>query len=105
MRLFLILIITSIFLSSASLSVNAKKIKNLSTIEDFDFDTLSNIDNLLSPIEPSRGLSDDRRWGVKAHLERLDPENDAPQATGVPFDWGGVYQREAEKIQALSEEK
>ena len=67
--------------------------------------SLPNIDNLLSPIEPSRGLSDDRRWGVKAHLERLDPENDAPQATGVPFDWGGAYKREAEKIQALSEEK
>ena len=67
--------------------------------------SLPNIDNLLSPIEPSRGLSDDRRWGVKAHLERLDPENDAPQATGVPFDWGGAYKREAEKIKALSEEK
>lgn len=67
--------------------------------------SLPNIDKLLNPKEPSRGLSDDRRWGVKAHLERLDPAKDAPQATGVPFDWGGVYQREAEKIQALSEEK
>jgi len=67
--------------------------------------SLPNVDNLLSPEEPSRGLSDDRRWGVKAHLERLDPEKDAPQANGVLFDWGSVYEREAKKIRALSEEK
>ncbi len=66
--------------------------------------TLPNLSNMLTSGESPNGLSNDRRWGVKSHLERLDPDKDAPQAFGVPFDWGRVYEREVQKIRALSPE-
>ena len=66
--------------------------------------TLPNLSNMLTSGESPNGLSNDRRWGVKSHLERLDPDKDAPQAIGVPFDWGRVYEREVQKIRALSPE-
>ncbi len=48
-----------------------------------------------------KGLSADRRWGVAAHLERLDPTTEQPQAPDVSHDWGGIYQSELQKLQAL----
>ncbi len=65
---------------------------------------LPNLSSMLSPLEAASGFSEDRRWGVKAHLERLDPAKDSPQADGVPFDWAAVYEAEAQKIRALSPE-
>ena len=49
----------------------------------------------------TNGLSDDRRWGVAAHLQRLDAAAEQPQAEGVPFDWAAVYRMEQEKLKAL----
>ena len=83
----------------------SEKLKGPATRDSEREPSLPNLGNMLSPGESPRGFSDDRRWGVQAHLERLDPDKDAPQAPGVPFDWGTVFQREAKQIRALSGEK
>jgi hypothetical protein len=50
---------------------------------------------------PAPGISADRRWGVAAHLERLDPATESPQEPGVPFNWAAVYQDEQQKLKQL----
>jgi hypothetical protein len=50
---------------------------------------------------PASGMSADRRWGVAAHLERLDPASESPQTSEVPFNWAAVYRDEQQKLKRL----
>ena len=52
----------------------------------------------------AKGFSDDRRWGVADHLQRLDPITEQPQVTEVTLDWGSVYQQELLKLEALTKD-
>jgi subtilisin family serine protease len=50
------------------------------------------------------GLSQNRKWGVKDHIERLDMRS--PQADPIgsqPFDWLEIYLQERAAIESLSE--
>ncbi|TXS91291.1 S8 family peptidase [Parahaliea maris] len=46
-----------------------------------------------------KGMSDNRRWGVKAHIER----SGAPLANTSPIDWPGQYEEERAIIERLSQ--
>lgn len=67
--------------------------------------TLPGLAAMLDETATAKGHSDNRRWGVTEHLNRLDPDIDLPQAPGVPFDWAKVYAAEQARIQALSTAK
>jgi hypothetical protein len=67
--------------------------------------TLPGLAAMLDETATAKGHSDNRRWGVTEHLNRLDPDIDLPQAPGVPFDWAKVYAAEQTRLQALSRAK
>ena len=46
--------------------------------------TLPGYATMVQDTPANGGFSDDRRWGVAAHLQRLDAATEAPQAEGVP---------------------
>jgi serine protease AprX len=54
--------------------------------------------------EPSeKGLSLSRKWGVKAHIERENPNHDAQDPNiPHPFDWESAYRDEQLRIEELS---
>lgn len=56
---------------------------------------LPETENLISTDPAVKGHSDDRRWGVKAHIERLNIDDGEPaQAPGIPIDWRAIYETE-----------
>ena len=63
--------------------------------------TLPGYATMVQDTPANGGFSDDRRWGVAAHLQRLDAATEAPQAEGVPFDWAAVFRMEQQKLKAL----
>ncbi len=63
--------------------------------------TLPGYATMVQDTPANSGFSDDRRWGVAAHLQRLDAATEAPQAEGVPFDWAAVFSMEQQKLKAL----
>ena len=68
--------------------------------------SLPGLETMLSPEPAAKGHSSSRRWGVKAHIERLPvraPEdiNAAPGAAR-PFDWMQLYIQERQTIEKLS---
>lgn len=66
--------------------------------------TLPDGDRLFALKAPNKGDSDDRRWGVKAHVERLNIDaGEGTQAPGVPIDWGSVYDSEGRRLQQLQQ--
>ncbi len=64
--------------------------------------SLPGLADVSSDMETEKGESDNRRWGVREHLERLDPVIDEPQAKGVPVDWAATFELERQKLKALS---
>lgn len=63
--------------------------------------SLPNMPSMVEEETPALGMSIDRRWGVAAHLERLDPATEPPQKPEVPFDWAAVYRDEQQKLNRL----
>ena len=63
--------------------------------------TLPGYATMVQDTPANSGFSDDRRWGVAAHLQRLDAATEAPQAEDVPFDWAAVFRVEQQKLNAL----
>ena len=60
---------------------------------------------MVSPLPSAKGLSDTRKWGVKAHIERNDPPLvDSPSNPKGPFDWRQMYQSERAKIENLADQ-
>lgn len=65
--------------------------------------TLPGLDNMVSTTPSESGLSKDRKWGVKDHIERLDREGSGSDSTGdQPFNWRELYFQEREIIEKLS---
>ncbi len=62
---------------------------------------LADQEQLIANTPTPKGPSESRRWGVKAHIERLNPETDQPQAQDVLFDWGSLYEQERQQMQSL----
>ena len=63
---------------------------------------LPGAENLVSTTDAAKGASDDRRWGVKAHIERLDIAGGEPSQTAdSPVDWGAIYESERKAILKL----
>ncbi len=63
--------------------------------------SLPNMPSMVTEEAPALGTSSDRRWGVAAHLERLDPTIDPAQGDDVPFDWAAIYREEQQKLHRL----
>jgi serine protease AprX len=63
--------------------------------------SLPNLPSMVEKAMPASGMSADRRWGVAAHLERLDPASESPQTSEVPFNWAAVYRDEQQKLKRL----
>ena len=75
-------------------------------VDDAGEVSLPGLDSMLSGEPPEQGLSKTRKWGVKAHIERLpDGGNSAEKASESPFDWAGMYRDEAAVIEALVNDK
>jgi serine protease AprX len=61
--------------------------------------------NMVSAEPSENGLSNNRKWGVKDHIERVDglPLQNSP-TDGSPYNWQELYMIERTTIQKLSEE-
>jgi hypothetical protein len=64
--------------------------------------TLPELDKVYAGKEPEKGPSQDRRWGIKAHIERSHPLPE-PASNAVP-DWAEIYLLERSLIEALKRE-
>ena len=67
--------------------------------------TLPGLDRMVGPVAPEKGPSDNRRWGIKAHIERPTisvEEPRTPPDPQLPFDWYGLYLEEKARMEALS---
>ncbi len=65
--------------------------------------SLPGLETAQSKREPAKGPSHDRRWGVKAHVERLgSKELSAAQRNPNIIDWLDLYQQEGQRLEALS---
>lgn len=70
------------------------------TVDDNGQVSLPGLDRMLTPTPPEKGMSKSRVWGVKAHVERLDPDTKIP--ADAPFDWFELYDQERAQIERLS---
>ncbi|PLW81682.1 alkaline serine protease [Kineobactrum sediminis] len=61
--------------------------------------TLPGLNRMLSPTESEKGLSTDRKWGIKAYIERKDA---AEPSGDLPFHWLEIYLSEKSTIESLS---
>lgn len=73
-------------------------------LDDIENPTLPDLEMIYDGSASEKGLSENRRWGVKAHVERLE-NNIQEQATNklIP-DWRAIYQRERSVIQQLRDD-
>ncbi|MHA7816265.1 MAG: S8 family peptidase [Pseudohaliea sp.] len=67
--------------------------------------TLPGLATMVGSEPPEKGHSNNRRWGIKAHIER--PRLTAEEAESspdpqMPFDWHGLYLEEKERVEQLS---
>lgn len=60
--------------------------------------SLPGLDELYTGEVTEKGMSDNRRWGVKAHIERAG----APLVNNSPIDWPRQYEQERATIERLS---
>ncbi len=65
--------------------------------------TLPQMEQVLSPETANKGPSDTRVWGIKAHIERLDPN--VPTPASPALQWELLYQQERQKVEQLSTEE
>ena len=73
------------------------------TIDDGGGVSLPGLNNMVSAQPSEQGLSTRRKWGVKAHIERLTHSLDPNQpSAGSPFNWEQAYIEEKAAIEALS---
>ena len=72
-------------------------------IDDDGNVTLPGLKDMVSAMPSEKGLSENRKWGVKDHIERgeLAPSAESPSGT-PPFDWRELYLLEMTTIENLS---
>jgi len=68
-------------------------------LDDLENPTLPHLELIYDGTEPEKGLSKERRWGIKAHVERLDAM-DASDNSAIP-DWRQIYESEKSIIERL----
>ena len=65
--------------------------------------SLPNLDQMFLGEPSEKGLSRSRKWGVKAHIERDNPDHGARDPnTPHPFNWESAYRDEQLRIEELS---
>lgn len=70
--------------------------------------SLPGLTTMLSSEQTEKGPSENRRWGVKAHIERIDTQPSPPaKAAGeaASFDWMEVYLQEKAILEELSKKR
>ena len=77
-------------------------------VDDSGEVSLPGLATMLSTEPTEKGYSENRRWGVKDHIERMD--NTASPLPGnaggtAPFDWMEVYLQERALIEELSRQQ
>lgn len=70
-------------------------------IDDATRPTLPDLELIYDDVDPEKGLSADRRWGVKAHIERLQNPNDEGAQPRHGQDWLNIYESEKSLIEHL----
>lgn len=65
---------------------------------------LPGLEGAVAETPSEKGLSTTRKWGVKAHIERLEP-GAAGSAERTPFDWQAIYLAEKAAIEALGRQE
>jgi serine protease AprX len=63
---------------------------------------LPGLNIMLSPSSPEQGWSDNRKWGVKAHIERDTPDANQSQPESSPFNWKQRYFEEKQFFQDMA---
>ena len=64
---------------------------------------LPELEGMVSVTPSEDGLSQNRKWGVKDHIERLETEPfDGAPATGTHFNWQALYVQEKATIEQLA---
>jgi serine protease AprX len=74
-------------------------------VDDDGNPSLPGLTEMLSPEPAAKGMSDTRKWGAKAHIERLEAQPQLPTTAHdapPPFDWMHVYEQERKAIENLS---
>jgi subtilisin family serine protease len=66
--------------------------------------TLPGMDKRVSSTSSEEGLSSNRKWGVKEHIERLVSDPSFTPAMEAPFDWRALYLEEKSVIENLARE-
>lgn len=73
-------------------------------LDDIANPTLPDLDLLYDGSVTDKGQSAIRRWGVKAHVERLKNDREEEVANELIPDWTGIYRTEKSMIDALRDE-
>jgi serine protease AprX len=67
--------------------------------------SLPGLKDMVSTESSENGLSENRKWGVKDHIERTDLHSSAVIPPGeMPFNWQELYLKERSTIESLSRE-
>lgn len=65
--------------------------------------SLPGFEDLIATQSSEKGMSKTRKWGVKAHVERMDGAlTEATPLDELPFDWRGLYLLEKATIERLA---
>jgi subtilisin family serine protease len=83
---------------------NQEHFRGPATVEEDGSVSLPGLGEMLSPDPRAKGLSQIRKWGVKAHIERDDLPASTNSSAEPPFDWRQMYLEEKAKIEALARE-
>ncbi|MFN2329867.1 MAG: S8 family peptidase [Chromatocurvus sp.] len=70
-------------------------------LEDIENPTLPDLEMIYDGSASEKGLSENRRWGVKAHVERLENRGHEENTNKLIPDWREIYERERFAIQQL----
>lgn len=70
-------------------------------LDDIENPTLPDLEVIYDGSAPEKGLSENRRWGVKAHVERLENSSDEQTTNALIPDWKRIYQLEKSAIEQL----
>ncbi|TCO74925.1 S8 family peptidase [Chromatocurvus halotolerans] len=70
-------------------------------LEDIENPTLPDLEMIYDGSAPEKGLSENRRWGVKAHVERLESSRHEKPTNSLMPDWKRIYQIEKSTIEQL----
>ena len=76
-------------------------------VEEDGAASLPGLGTMVSPEPAEKGYSPTRKWGVKAHIERLPPPSTGSEPAGRathPFNWMQLYLQERDTIEKLSAE-